>query len=218
MSFPRTKRSPRQWGAPDNTPLSLPPGVLLCTRQQNVSPLTGRTLKALRPHTAEYPPATLEDENLGQSQSQSPCSEAMDSFSNPTLASSTFLFCCECILCVIRINCQRPPCRVLLSFFFFLFFLPCFSASLIDLDQVELPTTEDSLTFSTVPATRYLVTKTCWSCPSRCALPIAWLSTLGFHCGSKMKMWLATVRFSLRNKKKKWLAPGPRPLRLESRN
>lgn len=122
MSFPRTKRSPRQWGAPDNTPLSLPPGVLLCTRQQNVSPLTGRTLKALRPHTAEYPPATLEDENLGQSQSQSPCSEAMDSFSNPTLASSTFLFCCECILCVIRINCQRPPCRVLLSFFFFFVF------------------------------------------------------------------------------------------------
>lgn len=93
-----------------------------------------------------------------------------------------------------------------LVFFFFCFFLPCFSASLIDLDQVELPTTEDSLTFSTVPATRYLVTKTCWSCPSRCALPIAWLSTLGFHCGSKMKMWLATVRFSLRNKKKKMVS------------
>jgi hypothetical protein len=49
-----------------------------------------------------------------------------------------------------------------------------------------------NFTSSTVPSNMYLITQTLLPCPMRNTRPIAWLSTDGFHCGSKRWMRLAT--------------------------
>lgn len=56
----------------------------------------------------------------------------------------------------------------------------------------------EHLTSSTVFLIIYLVTRTSLSCPRRMAREIAWLSTLGFHCSSAMKIRFAQVKFNLR--------------------
>ena len=55
-----------------------------------------------------------------------------------------------------------------------------------------------SRTCSTESSTRYRMIVAFCSCPIRTARPIAWSSTAGFHCGSRMWMRLAAVRLSLR--------------------
>lgn len=66
--------------------------------------------------------------------------------------------------------------------------------------RLEITGSEGLRTCSTVPFMMYRITVTCFSWPSLSARPMAWASTVGFHCGSTMWIRFAHARFSLRDK------------------